>query len=124
YSFEMLLLALRYTQIVLSKNSIGRTAKHRRDPLMRSYFVEGWPTMIHGINIPLYGKMSKHVLVVVRAKLCGGCQMFHRNWPSYAADIQKQECELVDIQVKSIGDAPPAGYPEDLARWIRWYPSI
>lgn len=69
--------------------------------------------------------MSKPVFVLVTAKNCGACAHFKQTWPSVKLELESLgQIRIIEIDVPSIGVHTGDNFPQDLNRWVGWYPSM
>ena len=73
---------------------------------------------------------QKHVFIVVTAGNCGFCSAFKTNvWPNLKTKlVNSGRLNVVEIQLETMGEVHSESftnlYPEDLRRYINWFPTF
>ena len=68
---------------------------------------------------------SRPVVTIVTAKTCGHCDRFKRDEMSQVVQMFNNEnYRVYTIDQPNMNAAFPSQYPRDLARYVKWYPTI
>lgn len=68
---------------------------------------------------------KKYTIVLVTAGNCSHCNVLKQSaWPSVSTWLAKNNFRIVTISVNKVGDPLPGGYPSELSKYARWYPTL